>query len=362
MRIGMQPRSRAFTLIELLVVIAIIALLIGILLPALGEARKAARTAMCISNMKQLAIGTQSYTSEFQDRIWTFTWRGGKDYSEYPDLNTHTTDNEAAASQAIDILRRRADRTDILPAGLVGGWIPHVLYSHLVLQDYLQSRLPEDMVACPNDANRRAWASSPFDFDKGLIQPASTSNPPGTNAGKRWPYSSSYMPGSSAYDYYQNVPSNDPVATAKRIWQAGTHNTYFIPGNARMGDIKLADVSFPAQKAHLHDSFQRHFGKFQYFFGLLECKQPIAHYDGSVVMRDNQAEVRPGHLFGNDGWHPKAVTNADGMTFMYQPDVWEQPTSTGAVNEAARGYYRWTRGGNRGVDFNGAEIHTGQPK
>ncbi|MEX0775909.1 MAG: prepilin-type N-terminal cleavage/methylation domain-containing protein [Phycisphaeraceae bacterium] len=50
-----------FTLVELLVVISIIALLIGILLPALGAARGAARTALCASNMHQIAVGYAIY-------------------------------------------------------------------------------------------------------------------------------------------------------------------------------------------------------------------------------------------------------------------------------------------------------------
>lgn len=56
-----------FTLIELLVVISIIALLIGILLPALGAARESGKRAACLSNIRQVGIAALTYTNDNKD-------------------------------------------------------------------------------------------------------------------------------------------------------------------------------------------------------------------------------------------------------------------------------------------------------
>ena len=354
-RIG--RRARGFTLIELLVVIAIIALLIGILLPALAEARRLARLSICQSDEAQHGKGQGSYAADFEDRTYAFTWRSGHTESTFADLRAQAAggDNAAAAAQAVDIFRRRAGRADIAP---IGGWIPHVLYTHLVLQDYWASRLPEKVVVCPEDRYRLDWQQDNGKlFDAGFWLPYQE---PQSAINKRWPYSSSYHVIPATYDTSQSRDINQTGGTTvqARLYQGGiAHNTYFIPGTAWLGGTRLADAAFPAQKVQLYDEQARHFGETRYY-GYSDAKAPLLFFDGSVRVYQT-SECNP-------GWNPN-IPGANQDTFVnYTPRVWESPVRGGPNQlpppngvESLPTWYRWTRGGMKGVDVAGDPIPAG---
>ena len=74
----MRVERRAFTLIELLVVISIIAILMAVLMPALGYARKLARGERCRSNMRQMCLAMNLYALDHDDRTMPFTHQMGQ--------------------------------------------------------------------------------------------------------------------------------------------------------------------------------------------------------------------------------------------------------------------------------------------
>lgn len=361
-------RRRAFTLIELLVVIAIIALLVGILLPALAEAKRASRKSTCQSNLHQFGVAYANYGTDFNEASANFTWYKSPTTNPRPwrvsDLGTTDdnfvfpiagTDNIAAAQQAVAILRFRSDRRDITPIDL---WIPYVIYSHLTMNDYLQQRLPERMVICPEDRVRVQWQDA---VSANLEDPATAyfnifERPNNTSRAAeehRWPYGSSYQLQPSFYSPDVSFTRPDGVRVLT-VYQQGTQShRYYVAGdnNTRLGKRKLSDVDFPNGKVMMFDAYGRHVGKRQFFYAYEEATQPQLFVDSSVVERSERARVNY-PLGVNPGWDPNNPNAMTPTRINYVPDLnWEPPTRNGAPSEFVNGNQQWTREGLHGIDW-----------
>jgi prepilin-type N-terminal cleavage/methylation domain-containing protein len=348
--------SKGFTLIELLVVIAIIALLISILLPSLSKARCLAKDVIDQTNRKQFGTATHTYASDFQDNVFSFTW--GKVTSDGTDGGTFVRALQngwnpadpaqsglqvtagdsavsAAAKQAIWIMRSRGGRGTDLPVPDL--WIPHILYTHLVLQDYIDQRLPAKFVVSPHDRYRLQWQDwKAFQLNQFLpFQEDGTDD-----ANKRWPYSSSYQTVPSAFSPDVRRGANNTIG------QGGQHNQYLTAGVRpdSLGRRKLTDVRFPSQKVQTYDSQARGCNnRVPTFYNFEGASQFLLMFDQSVNVRRTK-DALPGFV-------PNTFTNPAAYFWQqinYVPRAWEAPLF-GPNNQP--GYYQWTTGGLKGIDF-----------
>ncbi|MFI5380728.1 MAG: prepilin-type N-terminal cleavage/methylation domain-containing protein [Tepidisphaerales bacterium] len=103
-------RGRGFTLVELLVVIAIIALLIAILLPALGRAKKQASAVACASDVRQVYQALIQYASDNKDHLPPIPWIGVRPTAQYAAF-AFTFDRDGVANYSFGSLLKYLGKT-----------------------------------------------------------------------------------------------------------------------------------------------------------------------------------------------------------------------------------------------------------
>lgn len=354
MKISMRPLRAGFTLIELLLVVAIIALLISILLPALGKSRRAARLAICQSNMRQLITAQLTYGNEHKDRIAALNWIPGKGNSADPALNPAASSSWLLSQgmQACDIVRRRTGRN----VPLTQNRFFNRNFWHLPLVDggYFGSTDPiQPAASCPEDSWVLQWQKNPDNFSMLVGTSPEPSAIPANSYEWYRPYWSTFQIAPVAF-----APDRHTSSSRRTISQITNRHHLFTgggssPGQLALGQRRYDEAAFPSQKVFSFDIFDRHAWKRPIWHAYPMARQPLAFFDSSVrFLRTSDAR---------EGWNPdqqRPITGVDSpapTVYQYIPATgfpgYDWPTLSGAASDNVKGYFRWTRGGLRGVDY-----------
>ena len=260
MRNSRQRHNRGFTLIELLVVIAIIAILVALLLPAVQQAREAARRTECTNNLKQLALALHNYHDVH--KLLPSGWIGVENGAQ----SAHEGANGAGWG------------TMILPmmdqGPLYEKFNPNVPIHHPLNLEFLSHSLK--LFECPSDPKDLFWQIEEEGAPGTVLALLPTANYIGVF-------------GPDELDGCENAPGNYPVrANGQCVGQGplyhnsrvrltdikdGTSNTFLV--GERKTDSELGWYStWPGMVAEGEEAFQRILGSADHV-----PNDPAAHFD-----------------------------------------------------------------------------------
>ncbi len=305
-----EPNRRAFTLIELLVVIAIIALLIGILLPALGKARRAGQKTVSLANIRSNSIIHANYVNTFKEDLVN------------PFAANHRIRNSNSWLWVKGMEGRRGWRYSggrVEPYSF--HWLAHTMYN----DDVTTSRL--NTIYAPGD--------------KALIDFLTDNEDANAQTNFEWIFPTSYW-----YPpvFYQ---SEDRFANSTRT-PASPTNDYDIDRH------QLAEVLWPSRKVLLFES-KDYANPDQPMWFERDAKPVIAMMDGSASNADmseiTSASVDNPPLMGGDILSPSGTFGSGGVSEAVMRG-YDYSSLQGFKWEYDGPAYFWaTRDGVRGADL-----------
>ena len=345
-------RRSGFSLIELTITVAITATMTTILLPALTSMQSKMRGVSSEGNLSTIGQIGAMYAQDNDNRIFSFTWRGGEKYISLKNGKEKTALNDqiAAAWQTQNILQRATGR--ILGSGAILApefRLMHRRYSHLVLADYMGGNVSDPMWADPADANLLHWQLNPleyqednnsFPYGNGLPQSAgydSDANWTSRAIVELWAFASSYqtVPHAWQSDF---GPQYAPIDATPNIFTA-------IGGIPQLGERRFHEVRFPSAKVHMFEEFDREQPGTPYF--------AYDHAAPAKLMFDGSINTLQSGL-ANSSVSPADYNNGNKI-------VWDQtyvpldtfPLPLGGLGDQTQlnMRYRWTLGGLTGMDY-----------
>lgn len=230
----MVTRRKGFTLIELLVVIAIIGILAAMVFPVFARARESARKAVCLSNVKNLALAVQMYLADNNDTLPPSEWRDeaieffdegpGMCFTAPQDSDMWSSDEEHCAG--------------------VSHANPYLVWP-VILDEYVKNR---DVWKCPSAKLYKgaAWIVPGPDWLAYMEAWAGTGWP--CIDGSNWvggPCEDAFPPGwggTTTDSWAQNTMAQDPVGGAEKTGKVFQQS---IAINSSNRDLKLVEVDDP---------------------------------------------------------------------------------------------------------------------